>query len=147
MKYISYTRDSYKSGDAWYICDRCSQRHRRSGMLTEWTGLKVDGKCIDPRPPQMFPADVYPEGIPFVDARPPQDNADRWTDTTYLSPGQGGIGATNGQIIASLGAGALSPRPILQTPVPLGPNVLTDDITIRTGPIFPPSVPIPPFGG
>ena len=53
------------NGDAWFICDRCGQRHRRSRMLVEWDNLRVDAKCLDPRPPQMEPPDVYP-GRPAV---------------------------------------------------------------------------------
>lgn len=143
--------NSYISGDAWFICDRCSQRHRRSAMLTEWTGLKVDRKCLDPRPPQMQPPDVWPEGIPFFDARPPQDKPDRLMDDTALSSGWGGMGVQagvtypggqNGQ------PGALSPQPVYESVdqpplspqpgnptvgLPLGANVLADDVTFITG--------------
>lgn len=81
-------------------------------MLTEWTGLKVDARCLDPRPPQMEPPNVYPEGIPFLDARPPQDNGDRLQDDTALQSVTGGIKVQygvsnpNGQ---NQGPGALSP--------------------------------------
>lgn len=83
--------DTYRPGNAWFICDRCGQRHRRSAMLTEWDNLKVDIACLDPRPPQMDPPDVYPEGMPFMDARPPQDNSDRLMDDTELRSTVGGI--------------------------------------------------------
>lgn len=75
MRAARWTRDHYRPGGAYFYCDRCSQRHRRSEMFVEWDGLRVDAKCLDPRPPQMTPPDVYPEGIPFPDARPPNDNA------------------------------------------------------------------------
>jgi hypothetical protein len=88
--------DTWRSGNAWFICDRCSQRRRRSNMLTEWTNLKVCPVCIDPRPPQMTPPNVYPEGIPFFDARPPQDNPDRLDDNSYLRPVVGGVTIPNG---------------------------------------------------
>lgn len=167
--------DTYRPGNAWFICDRCGQRHRRSAMFTEWDGLKVDAKCLDPRPPQMMPPNVYPEGIPFYDARPPQDQPDRLVDDTTLYAIVGGIAATTGLYASptgqALGPGALSPQDIVETVpvtsvlvldtesglpvlqengqpifitvpgVPQGPNVLEDDITFITGPVFAPTVP------
>jgi len=136
------TISSYRSGNAYFICDRCSQRWRRSKMLTEWDNLKVCPVCIDPRPPQMMPPAIYPEGIPFMDARAPQDNPDRMQDDTSLMPITGGIGITNGQLIPGAPVGAISPRQVLESPIPpLSANLLEDDITIRTGPVAPPSVP------
>lgn len=113
-------------------------------MQTEWTGLKVDIGCLDPRPPQMQPPNVYPEGIPFIDARVPQDYPDRLTDDTALQSVTGGMavqpGATdpNGQ---NQVPGALSPLSIEESPLPQGPNVLEDDVTFITGPVFPPTAP------
>ncbi len=153
-----FRNDTYVAGNAWFICDRCGGRYRRSAMITEWDGLKVDARCLDPRPPQMIPPVIYPEGLPFYDARSPQDNPDRMQDDTYLQPTVGGINITIGQY-NNLGPGALSPQDILETvqanlgtetgfilatddgdlflsgeaTVPQGPNVLQDDITIITG--------------
>lgn len=136
--------DSYPGG-AWFTCDRCSQRVRRSAMFTEWDGLKVCAPCLDPRPPQMFPPDVYPEGLPFPDTRPPQDSPDRLVDDTILNPVAGGIQATNGlyggyypngQLAPP---GAMSPQPVIVDTIPpgqTGPAVLTDMKTLRTGPVF-----------
>lgn len=137
--------NTYIPGDAWFTCDRCSQRWRRSRMIVEWTNLRVCPKCLDPRPPQMMPPNVYPEGIPFPDARPPQDNPDDMGDDTSLYSVTGGQAATIGQYDANTSVGSLSPQPVLQTPVPQGPNVLTDDVAIRTGPISAPQVPYPPL--
>jgi hypothetical protein len=152
MRTVAANRDTWISGDAWFICDRCSQRFRRSEMLVEWTNLRVDAKCLDPRPPQMQPPDVYPEGLPFYGARPPQDNPDRLQDDTSLQSITGGFSITppgqlypNGQ---QQQPGALSPQLILEsnstTPqdgepnnpgigTPIGPNVLADDVSIITG--------------
>ncbi len=143
MRTVSFKRNAYKSGDAYYICDRCGQRHRRSGMMTEWDGLKVNKACLDPRPPQMFPPNVYPEGIPFVDARPPQDNPDRLTDDTSIFGITGGIGITNGQLIPGAPDGAISPQEIL-TGYINSPSMLQDDVTLRTGTIPSPSIVIEP---
>lgn len=164
--------DAYRGG-AYFICDRCGQRHRRSAMIVEWDNLRVDRKCLDPRPPQMMPPNIYPEGIPFLDARPPQDYPDRLVDDTTLYPVSGGISATNGTLYTAPNGqttdpGALSPQSLLETVpitvvletengeiittesgepilvttlgVPYGPNVLEDDITFITGPVFAPSV-------
>lgn len=87
-------------------------------MLTEWDGLKVDAKCLDPRPPQMIPPVIYPEGVPFVDARPPQDNADRMQDDTVLQSVTGGfIVSPPGQLYPNGQnqlPGALSPQNVIE---------------------------------
>lgn len=132
--------DGYRPGNAYFICDRCSGRFRRSKMLTEWTGLKVDALCLDPRPPQMQPPNIYPEGLPFFDARPPQDLPDRLQDDTSLQAVTGGIQAPYGQLYPNgqnQQPGALSPLEIVETPTPQGPNVLQDDITFITGVVNP----------
>ena len=65
---------TYIAGNPWFICDRCGQKYRRAQMRREWSGLIVDAQCLDPRPPEMTPPDIYPEGMPVRDPRPPQDN-------------------------------------------------------------------------
>jgi hypothetical protein len=143
-------------------------------MLTEWDGLKVCPPCLDPRPPQMKPPNIYPEGIPFPDARPPQDNPDRLSDDTYLfmagtSPGfltqgfnptdgvyptaQSGANPTSPAIYTKWPSGQLapigaySPQAITVSSIPpASPSAsqLADDVTLKTGVIFAPSVPPPP---
>lgn len=163
--------DTYPGG-AWFICDRCSQRRRRRDMLTEWTGLKVDAKCLDPRPPQMMPPNVYPEGIPFFDARVPQDRPDRMEDDTALQSVTGGFAVQYGRSYPggqNQVPGSISPLPVYETTaavdsgetlttedgfdlttedgvslevtslgVPYGPDVLADDVTFITGPVYAP---------
>lgn len=139
--------DSY-SGGAWAICDRCSQRWRRHQMHTEWDHLQVCGPCLDPRPPQMMPPDVYPEGIPFPDARPPQDNPDRLYDDSYLKAVSGGIVATDGVYPVypngqQAPLGAFSPQPVIVDPLPESTplrDLVADAVTLRTGPVYAPSV-------
>lgn len=107
-------------------------------MFSEWDNLRVCGPCLDPRPPEMEPPDVYPEGIPFLDARVPQDNPDRLTDDTMLQSVTGGMLAPYGVINPggqNQGPGAISPLPIESTPGVTGPAVLEDDVTFRTGPV------------
>ena len=135
---------SYRAGDAWFICDRCSQRRRRSHMLAEWTGLRVCAPCIDPRPPQMSPPDIYPEGIPFYDARPPQDNPDHMQDDTSLVPVPGGFVLTTGQYTYYNGGqapvGSVSPQDIGPNPAPTpSVNNVSDATAIRSGPVSAPS--------
>ncbi len=158
----------WRSGDAWFICDRCGQRHRRSRMLTEWDSLRVDAKCLDPRPPQMDPPDVYPEGLPFPDARTPQDNPDRLMDDSFLQAVGGGIVATTGLLPINANGqsnqpGAISPQQVIVDPIPANTPlhaIVADNITLRTGLVYakdvqsppdpspgpvPPGLPNPPF--
>lgn len=137
-------QSTYRAGNAWFVCDRCSQRRRRSVMQTEWTGLKVCPVCLDPRPPQMEPPEIYPEGIPFPDARAPQDNGDDMMDDTTLRPVTGGVtpdmggqpNLPNGQVSP---VGAVSPMTVVETPLPdRAPGQVLDDVAIRTGPVFAP---------
>lgn len=61
----------YISGGHWMCCDRCSAKRRNWDMAKEWTNLIVcKDTCLDPRPPQLDPPNVYPEGLPVPDARP-----------------------------------------------------------------------------
>lgn len=52
------------------ICDRCGFRVPRSQLRKEWTGLMVCRADYDPRPAHHSPPVVYPEGVPYRDARP-----------------------------------------------------------------------------
>jgi hypothetical protein len=131
--------DTYESGNAWFICDVCGQRFRRSEMLTRWDNLKVDSKCNDPRPPQMFPPNVYPEGMPFPDARSPQDNPDRLWDDTTLASVLGGFSVTPPGQYNPQAPGAISPQQITVDAVPPfvpgggAPGPPADFVTLRTG--------------
>ena len=139
MKRITSYRnyDGYIPGDAYFISDRTSKRFRRSQMVVEWTGLRVGPGEADPRPPQLTPPNVYPEGIPFMDARPPQDDPDRLQDDTTLQSVTGGfIVSPPGQLYPNgqqQQPGAFSPQMLVESPTPVGPNVLSDDITFITG--------------
>ena len=136
----SFFADTYQSSGGYFICDTCSGCFRRSKMITLWDGRKVDKKCYDPRPPQMLPVNIFPEGVPFYDARPPQDNGDRLQDITYLDGKVGTIGlnpnnqSENGQIIPP---GGMSPRNILQSPQVFNEQYNEDEQTFITG-VVPP---------
>lgn len=67
----------YQSGNPWGICDRCAGKYRRRGvnaLVKEWTGLWVCPRCWDPKPPQMTPPQVWPEGVAIPDAKPEPPN-------------------------------------------------------------------------
>lgn len=46
--------DYYASGQFNCICDRCGFKMKSSQTRLEWTGLRVCGKCWEPRHPQDF---------------------------------------------------------------------------------------------
>jgi hypothetical protein len=91
----------------------------------------------------MDPPNVYPEGIPFTDARPPQDNPDIWWDSTTLQALPGGVmGVTGGNFTLPNGqvppVGAISPQMISETPLPEGyQGEAPESYQIRTGPVAP----------
>lgn len=63
----------YIAGNPWGICDRCGNKRRRRGfdaLRKEWTGLWVCAPCFDPKPPEMSPPQLWPEGVPIPDAKP-----------------------------------------------------------------------------
>lgn len=60
----------YRPGGAWGICQRCGFKFRLSELSLEWTGLRVCKDDWDPRPPQLDPPKIYPEGLPRTDASP-----------------------------------------------------------------------------
>ncbi len=58
-------------GNPWFICDRCSFKYRRNQQANkEWTSEIVCNACLDPRPPDMNPPRLWPEGVAIKDARP-----------------------------------------------------------------------------
>lgn len=67
MKVVPY---SYVPGGAYGQCPRCAFKVRLNSMRLEWSGLRVCPDCWDPRPEQLTPPVVYPEGTPRPDAQP-----------------------------------------------------------------------------
>ena len=142
MKSTAIAIDNYVAGNAWFTCDRCSTRYRRSDMLTEWDLLKVCEECLDPRPPYMqaLPVDLATEGVPFRDPRPPLDGNNMLQDTSYLLPTLGGMGVTY-VTPPNASVGALSPQNVLAYPAVTNVATVADDVTILTGPVFPEDAP------
>jgi hypothetical protein len=62
--------DSYIPGGVWACCDRCAFNVRFWNLRREWTGLMVCGPCWDPRPAELTPPRIGPEGVPLPNARP-----------------------------------------------------------------------------
>lgn len=60
----------YRPGGTWALCDRCAYKVRHAALCKEWTGLMVCQECWDPRPADLSPPNVYPEGRPVPNARP-----------------------------------------------------------------------------
>ena len=60
----------YIAGRPWGICDRCSDKYRRDQLKLEWTSLWVCATCWDPRPPEMTPPQVWPEGVAIAYPKP-----------------------------------------------------------------------------
>jgi hypothetical protein len=63
---------TYIPGQNWYICDRCDQKVRKANIRKEWSNLMVCEPCLDPRPVEMTPPVVWPEGTAIPDSRPRQ---------------------------------------------------------------------------
>jgi hypothetical protein len=111
-------------------------------MFIRWDNLRVDAQCNDPRPPQMSPPDIYPEGMPFEDARPPQDNPDALVDGSALQSVTGGIIVAAGVLPTydtgqGTPYGGKAPMPTLSSPADAPAQGLTPVATraIRTGPV------------
>lgn len=49
---------------------RCGFKYRLNELRMEWSGLRVCSECWDPRPDQMSPPNVHPEGLVRPDASP-----------------------------------------------------------------------------
>ncbi len=60
----------YHMGEALGVCMRCGATRFVSQLKREWTGLLVDDRCWDPRPPQLSPPNVIAEGLPVPNASP-----------------------------------------------------------------------------
>lgn len=59
----------YQEGRNWACCDRCGFNFRHDQLRKEWTGLMVCAADFDPRPAELSPPSIYPEGQPVRDAR------------------------------------------------------------------------------
>lgn len=67
---MAHPRNAYQSGRPWGTCMRCGFDKRLDELSLEWTNLRVCRDCHDPRPPELSPPNVYPEGLPRPDASP-----------------------------------------------------------------------------
>lgn len=67
MRVVPY---SYKPHGSYGDCQRCGFKFRLSELSLEWTNLRVCSDCWDPRPAELTPPNVGPEGLPRPDASP-----------------------------------------------------------------------------
>jgi hypothetical protein len=52
-------------------CARCGFKRRVTDLVKEWTGLRVcRDTCRDPKPAELKPPRVKPEGVPVHNAAP-----------------------------------------------------------------------------
>lgn len=49
---------------------RCGFNYRLNRLRKEWTGLRVCPECWDPKPEELRPVKVKPEGLPKPNASP-----------------------------------------------------------------------------
>lgn len=54
-------------------CQRCGWQYELRQIKTEWTNLKVCPDCFDPRPANLSPPNIRPEGVPLPNASPEPD--------------------------------------------------------------------------
>lgn len=52
------------------ICDRCGWQYALRNLRKEWTGLMVCPTCWDPKPADLSPPIIGPEGLPSPNSRP-----------------------------------------------------------------------------
>lgn len=63
-------KDTYLPRGTWGLCDRCAFKFRLATLRKEWTGFMVCQPCYDPRPAELDPPRIGPEGLPVPNARP-----------------------------------------------------------------------------
>lgn len=67
---VSHPVQRYQPGGTLGCCDRCGFVRRLAALREEWTGLRVCVECWDPRPADLSPPNLYPEGLPVRNPRP-----------------------------------------------------------------------------
>lgn len=55
----------------WGECMRCGFKRRVSDLVKEWSGSRVcRDTCRDPKPAELKPPRIKPEGVPVPNAAP-----------------------------------------------------------------------------
>jgi hypothetical protein len=66
-------------------CPRCGLIRRLNEFRKEWTGLRVCRPCFDPKPAELRPPRVKPEGVPLRNAAPETEPVfNKFTDGSHL---------------------------------------------------------------
>lgn len=69
----------------WGECPRCGFKRRLNTFRKEWTGERVCRDCWDPKPAEMKPPRVKPEGVPVPNAQPETEPVfAKFTDGSHL---------------------------------------------------------------
>jgi hypothetical protein len=69
----------------WGCCPRCGFQRRLSNFKKEWTGERVCSDCYDPKPAELKPPRIKPEGVPVPTAQPEPDPVfAKFTDGSHL---------------------------------------------------------------
>jgi len=67
-------------GGVKYVCERCGFEYPLSKLRKEWTGIWVCEKDWDPKPRDLKPPRIVPEGVPRISSRMPYpDNSPNTT--------------------------------------------------------------------
>ena len=65
-------RNGYRSGDHLFVCMQCGFTKYASEIKRQWDGLRVCGRCFDPKHPQLsIRGKRDDQTVPF--ANPPAD--------------------------------------------------------------------------
>lgn len=69
----------------WGECSRCGFKRRVSEIKREWSGARVCPECFDPKPAELKPPRVRPEGVPVHNAAPETEEVyAKYTDGSHL---------------------------------------------------------------
>lgn len=83
-------------------CQRCGWQYDLSDIRKEWSGLRVCPPCFDPRPVQLSPPRIRPEGLPLLNAAPEGTGVEYgnlFDDVIFdPEPFDAGIGVTEGDL-------------------------------------------------
>lgn len=114
-------------------CERCNWRCNLSEMRKEWTGLKVCPDCFDPRPSNLSPPRVRPEGMPLLNAAPEPTPGITLVSSANFNTADQAIPAS-GEVTLSLSSLTLLERDVLVVVYcDVGDSTSTFTATANTG--------------
>lgn len=66
-------------------CQRCGWIYPLAKLRKEWSSLKVCPPCFDPKPADLSPPNIKPEGVPLPGAAP--EPADHFLSDNEVTEG------------------------------------------------------------